>query len=461
MGSRALLVLVGRSASHGPAEHVTSLYSPLSIRHVDLAQGLPPLGEVPPGHGVLLVLWWHDLPLGQLELSGRELGITAPVLRQLVAQAAAPAIGQRLFAAGFDPPLPEKRPSRTASAAPPATRLVRLTQPLARLPDPDEHPQPVRVSVCICTRERPAPLERSLRAVTRLAPPPCEVLVVDNAPTTTATRDVVAGFPEMRYVVEPQLGLSSARNSAIRCAEGEVVAFTDDDVEVSPSWVGRIRDAFSDPDVMAVTGLVLPASLRTDGELVFEKHLGGFGHDYRSQTFDRAFFRGMRAKGVPVWRIGAGANMAFRRRAFDLVGEFDERLGAGAAGCSEDSELWYRLLEAGWRCRYEPAAVVMHHHRSDLAGVREQSRYYLKGHVAALFVQFGRHRHPGNLRRAFFALPRYYCQRTVWAFVAPDPTLGAELPGYAAGLAHLTWALRSPRPPRPIGAGLAPLPTSG
>lgn len=434
------------------------MHSPLSIQHVDLAEGPPRLGEMPAGHGVLLVLWWHDLPLGQLELQPEELGITAPALRQLAAHAAAPALGQRLFAAGFDPPLPEKKPSRRAGAAPPATRLARLTSPLAQLPDADECCQPVRVSVCICTRERPAPLERSLRAVARLHPPPCEVLVVDNAPTTTATRDIVTRFPEMKYVVEPRPGLSVARNTAVRCAEGEVVAFTDDDVEVSPSWVGRLRDAFSDPDVMAVTGLVLPASLRTDGELVFEKHLGGFGHDYRSQTFDWPFFRGMRDKGVPVWRIGAGANMAFRRRAFDLVGVFDERLGAGAAGCSEDSELWYRLLDAGWRCRYEPAAVVVHHHRSDLAAVREQSRSYLKGHVAALFVQFGRHRHPGNLRRAFIALPRYYCQRAVWTLTAPDPTLGAELPGYAAGLAHLTWALRSPRPARPSGAEHAPAP---
>ena len=58
-----------------------------------------------------------------------------------------------------------------------------------------------------------------------------------------------------------------------------------------------------------------------------------------------------------MWKVGAGANMAFRRNVFDLVGLFDERLGAGAAGCSEDSEIWYRILANQLQIRYEPRAV--------------------------------------------------------------------------------------------------------
>jgi hypothetical protein len=103
---------------------------------------------------------------------------------------------------------------------------------------------------------------------------------------------------------------------------------------------------------------------------------------------------------VPVWRIGAGADMAVRRRVLDLVGPFDERLGAGAAGCSEDSELWYRVLAAGFTCRYEPAAEVAHQHRDDLPAVRRQARAYMEGHVTALAVQYGRSRKVGELRRA-------------------------------------------------------------
>ena len=88
--------------------------------------------------------------------------------------------------------------------------------------------------------------------------------------------------------------------------------------------------------------------------------------------------------------------MAFRREAFERVGLFDERLGAGAAGCSEDSELWYRLLAEGHQCRYAPTAVVFHYHRTHWEELRHQTYSYMRGHVAALFFQFDRYRHWGN-----------------------------------------------------------------
>jgi ubiquinone/menaquinone biosynthesis C-methylase UbiE len=151
---------------------------------------------------------------------------------------------------------------------------------------------------------------------------------------------------------------------------------------------------------------------------------------------DTAFFDGMSRFAVPVWRIGAGADMAVRRRVLDLVGPFDERLGAGAAGCSEDSELWYRVLAAGFTCRYEPSAEVAHQHRADLAAVRRQARAYMAGHVTALAVQFGRHRNVGELRRAGLSLPRFYARRLLRRTLSAgaDPLLGAELSGYLAGM---------------------------
>jgi hypothetical protein len=57
---------------------------------------------------------------------------------------------------------------------------------------------------------------------------------------------------------------------------------------------------------------------------------------------------------------------------------------------------------------YEPAAVVFHFHRADLEGLRQQWHAYMRGHVAALLVQFARYRHWGNLRRMALQLPLYY-----------------------------------------------------
>ena len=238
-----------------------------------------------------------------------------------------------------------------------------------------------------------------------LSPQPNEIIVVDNDPSSGLTEAVTSAFPEVR---EPRRGLSAARNTGTRNSRGEIIAFTDDDVEVHPGWVGAIQGVFHDQGIIATTGLVLPAELATPAQYAFQGDSLGWGWGYRTLDFDDNFFRSMKHLGVPAWRLGAGANMAFRREAFERVGFFDERLGAGTSGCSEDSELWYRLLAEGYRCRYEPAAVVFHAHRSDWNELREQTYNYMRGHVAALLFQFDRYGHWGNIYRAFLALPFYF-----------------------------------------------------
>jgi len=119
--------------------------------------------------------------------------------------------------------------------------------------------------------------------------------------------------------------------------------------------------------------------------------------------------------------------MAFRREAFEHVRFFDERLGAGASGCSEDSEFWYRLLAEGHRCRYEPSAVVFHTHRSDWQALSDQTYHYMRGHVVALLLQFDRYKHWGNVYRAFLALPFEYLRRALWAL---KNTVLTEAPGW-------------------------------
>lgn len=429
----------------------------MAIVHVDLSahsieQHYDHVADrVGSGHGLRLILWQRDLPLGDVALTAAGWPVTRARFRQLVAQAIAPAVGQRLYIGGFDTALPERRPSRLPSPAPAASALSRLVSPLEELRQPALSSPSAgvrRVSVVICTRNRPEQLTRALAAVHALEPAPDEVLVVDNAPTSSATKDVVDRYPGIGYTQEPRPGLSVARNRGLRETSGDVVAFTDDDAEVRPNWLCGLLAAFEEPDVMAVTGLVLPAALDTEGQLLFENHLGGFGQGYRSQHFDWAFYRGSRRYGVPVWRIGAGANMAVRRQAFALVGDFDERLGAGAAGCSEDSELWYRLLAQGWRCRYEPAAVVTHHHRAERRDVRRQAHAYLRGHVIALFAQHARGQDAGNLFRAFLGLPRFYLGRLAQAAFVADATVTAEIRGYLSGLVRGAAAM-----PAMAGAG--------
>jgi GT2 family glycosyltransferase len=416
-----------------------SLFKPWQVLHLELSQGLPELPVNSDYQGLYLVLFWFGIPLGELELQMAHLPMPATQLTHLVLQTITPAVGCYLLETGFQAALPViwkwSAPTKPTAWA----DLLGLQQPLKRLQAQAERlPGASCVSVVVCTRDRPDALQSCLRSLQQLDPPPLEILVVDNAPSSDATYQLVSQLPTVRYIREPEAGLSAARNTGIRASKGTIIAFTDDDVTVHPTWTARLQQAFFDPQVMAVTGLVLPTQLATESQLIFEQGLGGFSQGYRHKVFDPQFFATMKALGVPVWKMGAGANMAFRRQAFEQVGDFDQRLGAGRSGCSEDSELWYRLLAEGWCCRYEPQAVVYHSHRSTLASLQHQMYQYMRGHVAALLIQFERYQHWGNVRRLLIALPRYYCGRALgWLLKRHQPPaqiLVAEIMGCFAGL---------------------------
>jgi GT2 family glycosyltransferase len=299
--------------------------------------------------------------------------------------------------------------------------------------------------VVICTRNRPAALARCLDSLSGQTRKPQQIIVLDSAPEDNRTRDV-ARLAGVRYFREDRPGLDVARNTGARLAETDIVAYADDDVVLHPRWLERLARAFDAPDIMAVTGLLLPGELDTPAQQIFEKHWG-FGRGYQRIDFGPEYFARERAYGCPAWVIGAGASMAFRRSTFGEVGWFDERLDVGAAGCSGDSELWYRILAAGGRCRYEPSAVAFHSHRREYDALRKQIFDYMRGHVTALFVQFERHHHWGNLRRLFLSLPYYYSTRALhrlWHGNSPSNCLlSEEVKGALAGIGYYFESRRS------------------
>ena len=296
----------------------------------------------------------------------------------------------------------------------------------------------------ICTRGRATSLRRCLDSVAGLDPAPAAVVVVDNGPEDPAVRELVAARPGVTYVAEPRPGLDIARNAGWRSASTPLVAYTDDDVVVHPRWLGALAAGFDAPEVVAVTGLVLPASLETEAQQLFEQHWS-FNKGFAARDFGPDFYTATRSRGAPAWEVGAGANMAFRRDFLERTGGFDERLDAGAAGCSGDSEMWYRVLAEGLVCRYLPTAVCFHEHRRETAALRAQIRAYMRGHVAALLVQYARYGERGNVRRAIVTLPHDYAQRAVARARGRgqdrSPTLVPEVLGAVSGLAY---CLRDP-----------------
>ena len=291
-------------------------------------------------------------------------------------------------------------------------------------------------SVVICSRDRPDELARCLDSFKKQTFSPRQIIVVDNGSRDDRTRAAAEGAGVI-YVREDRPGLDIARNSGVRVAISDIIAFTDDDLVLHPRWLEQLILAFDAPEIMAVTGLVLPAELSTEAQLHFET-FWSFGKGYVRKDFDKALFATYRDKAFPAWEVGAGASMAFRREIFETIGFFDERLDVGQAGCSGDSEFWYRMLAHGHTCRYEPSAVAFHYHRKTEDGLSSQIFHYMRGHAAALLVQHERTAIRQNLRRAFWDVPTWYLKRILHRLLrVPMPSdrfLKQEVLGYVSGL---------------------------
>ena len=308
-------------------------------------------------------------------------------------------------------------------------------------------PEYCDLSVIICTRNRASFLKTCLGYLQKQVCKPAEIIVVDNASINEDTKNVTAQFAGVRYVREDRPGLDIARNRGAMEARHSIIAYTDDDTLPDAYWVYRVFETFKDPSIAAMTGLVIAASLSTEAEVIFEK-FWPFNRGYLTKKYDYKFFNAKLETGPPVWEIGAGANMAFRKQIFDEVGYFDERLDVGAAGCSGDSELWYRILANGYAIIYDPLAVVLHNHRNSMRDLKRQLYSYMRGFTVAILIQYQRFGHRGNLQHLLKVVPLYYLSLLRKGFphyAFQYQTLFVEMKGIISGFFYY-WRNRNKDP---------------
>ncbi len=221
----------------------------------------------------------------------------------------------------------------------------------------------------VCTRDRPAILDRCLQAIARLDHAPTEIIVVDSAPRDDAACHVAERWGA-RYLVEPLPGASRARNRGAHAAAADVVALLDDEAVPEPGWLPKLLDEFRDPAVMAVAGRILGLEVESPAERLFEV-MGGFDCGPERRVVDR---------GSPNWferasfgGIGNGGNVAFRRRAFDIWPGYHERLGPGMElQGGEEHYAFFSLADLGYRVVYTPFAVVRHPYPHTMEQVRQR-----------------------------------------------------------------------------------------
>ena len=242
---------------------------------------------------------------------------------------------------------------------------------------------PLSLTVAVCTHARTGLLELCLRSVLAHSPPGLEVVVVDNAPPDGATEALVRSLPSVRYVLEPRPGLDFARNRALAEANGEFIAYLDDDVVIDRGWLPGLEEAIAEnPDTGAVTGLVLPLALESEAQIAFERR-GGFRRGLRKRRW-----AGDHEPGNPLYPtgagiFGAGCNMVLRREALEALGGFDEALDTGAPlPGGGDLDIFHRVIRAGHPLVYEPAMLAWHRHRHEQEALRRQYWSWGEGFMA-------------------------------------------------------------------------------
>lgn len=215
----------------------------------------------------------------------------------------------------------------------------------------------MKATIAICTHNRAEDVREALLSLLQQNfTDAFEVIVVDNR-STDNTKQVVQEVNQMTnipiiYVYEERLGLSVARNRAIRESKGEYVLFLDDDAVASKEWISGIVSLFeTDPRIGCVGGRIEPAwEVAEPTWLLPENRTLYTILDYSQEIVE------MQKPAIPF-----GANVAFRKSVFHSLKPFREDLGRVGSNLlsSEEAELIDRI-RSKYTVYYTPHAWVRH-----------------------------------------------------------------------------------------------------
>jgi GT2 family glycosyltransferase len=229
-----------------------------------------------------------------------------------------------------------------------------------------------RVSVVIATYSRYTDLQECLQSVFDLRVPPYEVIVVDSD-SQDGTEKLRHSFP-IKFMSIRDRNSARARNLGISIADGEVVAFLDDDVVVDKDWVNQITRPYVNDRVGGVGGRVIPYGTHAKSYVETGKNDVGrvFSNGLVIGNFD------LPSKYLIKVDSFIGCNMSFRRKLLVKAGGFDENY----AGTSyrDDTDLCIRIHRLGYALVYDSKALVWHKYRGKRVS-GDWSYWYVRNHV--------------------------------------------------------------------------------
>lgn len=288
----------------------------------------------------------------------------------------------------------------------------------------EQHPP---FTVIVPTYNRPAALAACLESFAQLDYPAgaWELIVVNDGgeKSFTAVTNQLKTVLPLQLVTVDHKGPAAARNAGAQRAQGEYLAFTDDDCRVTPDWLQAFAAGFADGRWHALGGQTLSPFLQNRAERAWQ-HLTDFLNVFMQDDTGNAL-------------LLISNNVAYRRETFANLGGFNETFPLAAA---EDMELSYRLLAAGYRqCIWPEVKVWHYHHLSAWGHVRQQFRYGRGGYYfnRALMENPSPRLRTLYLNPAFLPTLRQSMQRAGLSYVARGMVMAGQY-AYKAGLRYQT-----------------------
>lgn len=217
----------------------------------------------------------------------------------------------------------------------------------------------IQISAIICTHNRDTYLGAAIDSLlAQDFTADFEVVVVDNG-SCDRTREVVEQRlenPRVKYVFEPTIGLSVARNTGAKVAQAEILAYLDDDAVASPSWLQVLSAAYQNNSKLAIAGgkvtLIWPPGIQPPQWLSagLAANLGAYDLGESILYIEKP---GLTPRGL---------NYSIRRSFLENIGGFDPQLGRVGKNLLSNEELQMTelALQRGWQVAYLPDALVAH-----------------------------------------------------------------------------------------------------
>jgi glycosyltransferase involved in cell wall biosynthesis len=220
----------------------------------------------------------------------------------------------------------------------------------------------MKFSVIICTYNRAKYLLETLESVARQVYPAedFEIIIVDNN-SPDSTEEVCHSFINqnqtltIRYFKELRQGISYGRNKGVNEAQGEFIAFIDDDETVNAHYIQNLADFFREyPEAELCGGPVVP---------VYETAPPDWLSPYTMRLITGAYDKGKEIKVVGPKDYPGTGHATFKKALFHQYGEFKTDLGRKGTSLmgGEDKDFFLRLIQNGVKCYYLPSATIYHH----------------------------------------------------------------------------------------------------